>query len=145
MSKNTDLAITEAAREAGQKLAAWQAVEAAAQKQPVDARNRFKACGMAGVKPRFEKLNGTDVRAFVAARGLRRNISKGQQAIAMAMLYPEPDKRGRGNKGKSTETGDFSQQRLREARAVVRHSVEFAAAVRDGLAKLARAGGRPAS
>jgi hypothetical protein len=46
--------------------------------------------------------------------------------MAMAMLYPEPDKQGRGNKGKATEAVGFSQQRLREARSVLRHSRELA-------------------
>jgi hypothetical protein len=32
------------------------------------------------------------------------------------MLYPEPDKPGRGKKGKATESVGFSQQRLKEAR-----------------------------
>jgi hypothetical protein len=35
--------------------------------------------------------------------------------MRLALLYPEPDKRGRGNKGKATETVGFSEQRLREA------------------------------
>jgi hypothetical protein len=46
------------------------------------------------------------------------------------MLYPEPDKRGRGNKGKAEETSDFSQKRLAQARAILA-SPELAAAVRD--------------
>jgi hypothetical protein len=34
--------------------------------------------------------------------------------------YPEPEKGGRGRKGKASETNEFSQVRLREARAVLR-------------------------
>ena len=34
-----------------------------------------------------------------------------------ALLFPEPDKRGRGNKGKSSETDGFSSTRLKVARA----------------------------
>ena len=59
--------------------------------------------------------------------------ARGQHAIAYAILYPEPEKRGRGNKGKATETADFSQRRLREARAILAFSAELARAVRDGL------------
>jgi hypothetical protein len=44
-------------------------------------------------------------------------------AEAVAMLYPEPDKRGRGNKGKAAESAGFSQRRLREARQVLRYSL----------------------
>ncbi len=29
----------------------------------------------------------------------RRNLTKGQAAMALAMIYPEPEKGGRGNKG----------------------------------------------
>jgi hypothetical protein len=38
------------------------------------------------------------------------------------MVYPDADKRGRGNKGKAAETVDFSQKRLSQARAVLKHS-----------------------
>ena len=53
--------------------------------------------------------------------------------MALAMLYPEPEKGGRGHKGKATETSGFSQQRLREARAVLHHSPELARAVRPDI------------
>lgn len=42
--------------------------------------------------------------------------------MAMAFAYPEPEKGGRGKKGKATETVGFSQQRLREARQILGHS-----------------------
>jgi hypothetical protein len=48
--------------------------------------------------------------------------------ICAALLYPEPTKRGRGNKAdttKSLETKDFSSARLSQARAVLRHSREL--------------------
>jgi hypothetical protein len=56
----------------------------------------------------------------------RSDLSAGERAMAMAMLYPEADKRGRGNKGKAAESADFSQRRLREARQVLRYSRELA-------------------
>ena len=102
----------------------------------VDGRNRFRACEIAGVTPRVEKLNGTDVRAFVAARGQRRNILKGQQAIALALLYPEAEKGGRGKKKERVdETSTFSAKRLQQARAILAHSRELAIAVRNGVEK----------
>jgi hypothetical protein len=60
----------------------------------------------------------------VSANLARRNLSKGQQAIALAMIYPEPE-RGRGKKDeakKVLETRGFSRQRLEQARAVLHHS-----------------------
>jgi hypothetical protein len=75
-----------------------------------------------------------DQRAAAAERvvgGSIKSDGEGQRAMAVAMLFPEPDKRGRGNKGKSTESVGFSQQRLREARQVLRFSPELACAVRE--------------
>ena len=57
-------------------------------------------------------------------------------AMAVAILYPEPDKAGRGNKGKASETDGFSQSRLKAARAVLRHSTDLALSVRGGARKL---------
>jgi hypothetical protein len=77
----------------------------------------LEACKRAGVIPTFETLNGTDPVAYILAQNVkRRQLNKGQQAMAVAPAYPEPDKPGRGKKGKAEETAGFSQQRLREAR-----------------------------
>lgn len=105
----------------------------------VDGRNRLRACEIAGVEPRFETIefeNDEAVKAYVADKSEHRNLTKAQQAMRLALLYPEPDKRGRGNKGKAAETADFSQRRLREARTVLAFSREWALAVRDGSRKL---------
>jgi hypothetical protein len=56
-------------------------------------------------------------------------------AMRIALLYPDPEKGGRGKKGKASETNGFSQVRLREARAVLAYSRELALAVRDGYRK----------
>jgi hypothetical protein len=56
--------------------------------------------------------------------------------MGVALLFPDPDKRGRGNKGKSSETDGFSQTRLKLARAVLAYSRELALKVRDGGVKL---------
>src|SRR3954454_16949548 len=96
----------------------------------IDGRNRLEACYRAGVEPQFRRLNGEDHRAFIASANLsRRHMSKSQKAMTLAMLYPEAGKRGRGNKGKAEETSDFSQRRLSQARAVLRHSVVLAGEV----------------
>jgi hypothetical protein len=91
----------------------------------IDGRNRLRACEIAGVEPKFQQLNGHDAAAFIVSVNLeRRNLSKGQQAIALAMIYPEPQ-RGRGKKDearKVLETRSFSRQRLEQARLVLRHS-----------------------
>lgn len=119
-------------------------VNGAASETLVDGRNRLRACEIAGIKPQFETLqfeNDDEVRAFVKSRGERRNISKGEQAMAVAWLYPEA-KRGRGKTDpakKDAETSSFSYRRIQQARAIYRYSEELAAKVRDGVVKLDKA------
>ncbi len=94
----------------------------------VDGRNRRAACKLAGVEPTFERLNGQDPAAYIVSANLtRRNLTKGQAAMAMAMIYPEP-KRGRHSEFRGG-TGEVSATRLSMARAVLRFSPELAAAV----------------
>jgi hypothetical protein len=59
---------------------------------------------------------------------MRRNLSKGQQAMALAMIYPE------GQKGKKVVdlVNNFSRARLSQARAVLRYSVPLAQEVMSG-------------
>jgi ParB/Sulfiredoxin domain len=110
----------------------------------VDGRNRLRACEIAGIDPRFETIqfeNDDEVRAFVKSSGERRNISKGEQAMAIAILYPDPEKGGRGKRSQFREGFDGEarktfQNRLTQARAVYRYSPELAAMVRDGVVKL---------
>jgi hypothetical protein len=108
--------------------------------QLVDGRNRQKACEVAGVEPRYERLNGQEPRDYIASANLaRRNMTKGQQAMALAMLYPEPEKGGRGKNDearKARETRGFSSDRLRQARAVLRYSPELARRVVAGTEPL---------
>jgi hypothetical protein len=108
----------------------------------VDGRNRLKACGIAGIEPHFEVREFKDegeLIAFVKSRSERRDLSKGQRAMGLALLYPEPEKGGRGKKSAvntATETMGVSKSRVEQARAVARHSLELALAVRDGIMKL---------
>jgi hypothetical protein len=105
----------------------------------IDGRNRLKACKMAGVEPRFQRLNGEAEAAFIVSANLeRRNLSKGQQAMARAFIHPEPE-RGRGKKDaakKDAETSSFSYRRVQQARLVLRHSPERARAVLAGTLPL---------
>jgi hypothetical protein len=66
-------------------------------------------------------------RLEVAWQVLRHSL---ERAMAIAMLYPEPEKGGRGKKRFAKLEG-FSHDRLSQARQVLRHSVELANAVRD--------------
>jgi ParB-like chromosome segregation protein Spo0J len=88
----------------------------------VDGRNRLVACVMAGVEPEFENrvVDDDQARALIVSANLqRRNITKGQQAMALAIIYPETDdKGGRGHKAFGDRT--VSRERLSIARAVLR-------------------------
>jgi hypothetical protein len=48
-------------------------------------------CEIAGVAPTYQELNGHDAAAFIVSANLaRHNLSKGPQAMALAMIYPQP-------------------------------------------------------
>jgi ABC-type transporter Mla subunit MlaD len=91
------------------------------------------------VVPKFETRefeSEAAIRAFVKSRSERRDLSKGQRAMGVALLFPDAEKGGRGKKGKALETGGFSRQRLGEARAVLAYARDLALAVRDGTENL---------
>lgn len=102
----------------------------------IDGRNRLQACGRAGVEPRFETLPGDEdaIRDFIFDKnGTRRDITEGQKALAVALLYRDKEKGGRGHKAKVSEFGQFTKQRLSEARLIIAYSSEDEIdAVRDG-------------
>jgi ParB-like nuclease domain len=105
----------------------------------VDGRNRLLACEMAKVEPRFQVMPFEDdeaVKAFVADKSEHRNVSKGQHAMRIAWLWPEP-KRGMHSQSRfGTGKGGPSKQRLSDARSVLAFSRELALEVRDGNKKL---------
>jgi hypothetical protein len=100
----------------------------------LDGRNRLRACGMAGVAPRFARLNGHDALAFILSANVerRRSLTAGQKAIVAALIYPEAFERRRGKKGSKLEP--LPRSRLSEARAIVRWSHARALEVLSGVA-----------
>jgi hypothetical protein len=89
------------------------------------------------VEPRIEELNGTDPVAYILATNVnRRHLTKGQRAMAVAKLYPEPEKGGRGkkNSGKNPEFVDAGY--VSHARTVLRWLPEIAEAVMAGTKPL---------
>lgn len=106
----------------------------------IDGRNRCAACSLvAGVIPHFETLQFEDeaaLRAYVKSCNERRDLTKGQRAMAIAMLYPKPE-RGRGNSDPSRkETEKVSFSRIKVARQILHHNSDLALAVRDGVLSL---------
>jgi hypothetical protein len=108
--------------------------------QIIDGRNRLAACKLANVEPTFEKLNGRDPIAYIVSANLqRRNLNKGQQAMAIAMLYPETGTGGRGKKSEAkncAETAQFSARRVQVAQQVLRQSRPYAEMVMKGTITL---------
>jgi hypothetical protein len=70
----------------------------------------------------------------VQSRSVRRDLTKGERAAAIALLYPEaPRGRGAEDEGRmSAENADISYRRLAQGRQVGRHSTTLLEAVRDG-------------
>jgi hypothetical protein len=100
----------------------------------VDGRNRYEACGIAGVEPKFAQLNGHDAKAFILSSNIaRRHMTAGQRAMAYAKIYPEQEKRGRGNK--SAKIGAFPgvvHQRVSDARLIIEWAPDLVDAVLAG-------------
>jgi hypothetical protein len=105
----------------------------------IDGRNRLAACKLANVEPIFERLPaGHDPRAYIVSQNLiRRNLSKGQQAMALAMVCPEAKRGGKREKGSSVfSEHDFSRARLSQARTVLHYSIALAQQVAKGITSL---------
>jgi hypothetical protein len=59
----------------------------------LDGRNRDRACEIAGIEPATVLFEGDDPRGYIIANNIsRRHLTKGQQAMAVAMIYPVPEK-----------------------------------------------------
>lgn len=101
----------------------------------VDGRNRRAACKIAGVEPTTRQLEGDPTAYVLSANIHRRHMTKGQRAMAVAMIYPvAPNKGGRGKT--SQESWGLSGELVRQARLVLAHSAPLAHAVLTGLTSL---------
>jgi hypothetical protein len=102
----------------------------------VDGRNRQEACEIADVEPKFTKMNGEDVKAFIISSNLkRRHLNSGQRAMALAMLYPtgRPGSKNSPTSSDSQEVWTVRAASLSHARAVLRDSRFLAEEVMSGV------------
>ena len=109
--------------------------------QIIDGRNRYAACMMAGVEPMMEEFTGTDdsIKAFIVSANInRRHLTKSARAMAVAMVYPMPEKGGRG-KTNSLEIKEFNPGLVSQARTVLRESESLAQQVLAGTTSLSDA------
>jgi hypothetical protein len=97
----------------------------------VDGRNRRMACLALGIVPDYVLLDGQDPMTYILSANIhRRHMSKGQRAMLMAILYPE------GGRGKTPRHVEFSGERLRLARFVLRYASDLLDPVRSGAISL---------
>ncbi|EST29212.1 ParB/RepB/Spo0J family partition protein [Streptomyces roseochromogenus] len=95
----------------------------------LDGRNRLAACEIAGVEPRFTTYTGDDPTGVILSHNLyRRHISKGQQAmiIAMARSFSEHPLR------QQAKLHSISLTRISNAATVLQHARDLAEQVRVG-------------
>ncbi len=99
----------------------------------VDGRNRLAACRIAGVEPAYTSLNGSDPVAYVlSANVARRNLTKGQRAMALARMRLLSNQSSRD----IAVAGAVSQTRVVQASMVIDHAPELANAVMAGTMPL---------
>jgi len=107
----------------------------------IDGRNRRAACKLAEI-PESEVnsvlYKGSDIPGFILSENInRRHMTKSQQAISVAKMYPETQKGGRGHK--SVLNTEFSPEYLSKARLVLREAPDMAEAVLKGALSLTQA------
>lgn len=102
----------------------------------IDGRNRRAACKLAGLVPEIRWLPPEQdaVELIYSANITRRHLSKGQRAMAVAKLYPNPAKGGRGRN--SFLKKEFSDVSISKARTVLAHAPDLADTVLSGAIPL---------
>ena len=106
----------------------------------IDGRNRLAACKIAGVNPSFMDFDLKDIdddgktdyhtedsqiKRFITAVNLdRRDLLKGQKAMAYAMMFPYAINVGRRGNGLAAKP--FSNTLLSQARTILAHSFSLA-------------------
>lgn len=98
----------------------------------LDGRNRFMACSMAGVQPKFQEYEGNDPLAFVFSLNVhRRHLNNSQRAMAAA----EFSNLSKGRPVINGSIAPISQTDAAELMNVSRESVKRAKKVLDGGSK----------
>lgn len=115
-------------------------IKANGQREPIllldgkilDGRNRFEACKLVEIAPRFEKVKTKDPRALVASMNLfRRHLSESQRA----MLVIELVESRRGRPGKNTARAVINQIEAAELAHVSEDTIQRAEIVKRSGAK----------
>lgn len=97
----------------------------------IDGRNRLAACRIAGVEPTYTSLNGHDPVSYILSANIeRRNLNKGQRAMALARLETKHSARVAG------ALIDVSAARISQASTVLNHAPNLADSVMSGAVPL---------
>jgi hypothetical protein len=100
----------------------------------IDGRNRLAACKIAGMEPEVRRLKGEDPTAFLlSANILRRHMTKGQRAMAVAMLYPKTQY---GKEGQIRKNCRFGARYLDFGRNILAYAPDFIPNVLTGAISL---------
>jgi len=100
----------------------------------------MKLVAIAGITPTYRILeaDAEKLKSLVWSwNGTRRHLTSSQKAMAYAMMYPEPEKGGRGNKLSRNQDSLAPSNKTEKnnavlARFILKHAPETAKLVRDG-------------
>lgn len=82
----------------------------------IDGRNRLAACQLGGIPPHYRVLESDPTAYVLSANVHRRHLTKGQQAMAVALAFPETQQGKRAASLSETQrgTGGFGHTGMRE-------------------------------
>lgn len=105
--------------------------------QIVDGRNRYAACKIAEVTAHCTKLpSDANVFTFVLSENIhRRHMSKGQQAMAIALMIETPEGKRDGTAKRLSSDSELSKGWVSEALAIMRHAPDLGKLVLAGTEK----------
>jgi len=137
MMSDEELAdLAEDIRERGQ----LQAIVLGPDGEILDGRNRYAACRLAGVEPRFEKYEGDDADGFaLAVNTERRNLKPSQKHMIKEMARRHADASGRAPGKQLISCSSAEAQRLSEAAVILDHAPDLAREVAAGVMPLYKA------
>ena len=98
----------------------------------LDGRNRYAACSIAGVEPKFETYEGDDPYGYALASGsLRRNLTQGQRAMVIAKSHKLWNSK-RGSQAITVRMYGVPNQRISEATLILEQAPDLAEGVLAG-------------
>ena len=99
----------------------------------IDGRNRLEACRLVHVAPAYTVFSGDVGQYILSCNQNRRHMTKGQRAMAVAMMFPDSEQ---GKKTTSLKINEVSGGYIRQARAVISSAPELVESVLNGARPL---------